>query len=112
SWRFVRRDVAPDVREMTEGRPVETDPVEKGRITRDAAILAITFAFGYSLLGFDLVMSLHHKWVSNLYGAFYFMGGFLGGLGTLAILTISLRRSMGLEQLITKKQLHDLGKLV
>jgi len=112
SWRFVRRDLAPDIQEIAEGRPVDPDPEEKGRITRDAAIMTIAFAFGYSLLGFDFVMSLNHKWMSNLYGAFYFMGGFLGALSTLAILSISLRRAMGLEGLISAKQLHDLGKLV
>src|SRR4029077_2577387 len=75
SWRFVRRDLAPDIQELASGQPVDPDPEEKGRIMREAAILTVAFAFGYSLLGFDLVMSLNHKWMSNLYGAFYFMGG-------------------------------------
>jgi len=57
-------------------------------------------------------MSLNHKWMSNLYGAFYFMGGFLGALGTLAVLSLILRRAMGLEELMSTRQLHDLGKLV
>jgi len=112
SWRFVRRDLAPDIQELAEGRPVDPDLEEKGRITRDAAILAIAFAFGYSLLGFDFVMSLNHKWMSNLYGAFYFMGGFLGALSILSLFTLALRRSMGLEALISARQRHDLGKLV
>jgi len=43
----------------------------------DAAILVLAVRLSvYSLLGYDLVMSLAHKWVSNLYGAFYFMGAF------------------------------------
>src|SRR3989304_1772646 len=74
SWRFVRHDVAPDLREIPEGRPVELDAADKGQISREAAFLVIGYAFGYTLLGYDLVMSLAHKWVSNLYGAFYFMG--------------------------------------
>ena len=112
SWRFVRRDLAPDIEELATGRPVNPDAEEKGRIMRDAAIMTMAFAFGYSLLGFDFVMSLNHKWMSNLYGAFYFMGGFLGALGTLAILSLTLRRPMGLHDLLSTKQLHDLGKLV
>jgi hypothetical protein len=112
SWRFVHRDMAPDFRELAERRPVAVDPEEKGRITRDAAIMVVAFAFGYSLLGFDLVMSLNYRWVSNLYGAFYFMGGFLGALGAIAIITLILRRAMQLEHLISPKQIHDLGKLV
>ena len=112
SWRFVRRDLAPDVRELAEGRPIDPDAHEKGLISRDAAIMVLAFAFGYTLLGFDFVVSLNHKWMSNLYGAFYFMGGFLGALGSLAILSLTLRRAMGLDGLLTSRQLHDLGKLM
>ncbi|HKW40996.1 MAG TPA: hypothetical protein VJN39_07100 [Gemmatimonadales bacterium] len=110
SWRFVRRDLAPDVRELAEGRPVERLEGRDG-ISRAAAILIVAFAFGYSLLAFDLIMSLAHKWVSNLFGAFYFMGSFLAALMGLAVLGVAVRRRMGLEQLISHKQLHDLGKL-
>src|SRR5438067_2618246 len=110
SWRFVRHDVAPDVRELADGRPV--DRLEgRDQIAREAAILVVGYAFGYSLLAFDLMMSLAHKWVSNLFGAFYFMGSFLAALMALAVLAIAVRRRMGLAQLISAKQLHDLGKL-
>ena len=112
SWRFVRRDLAPDVRELAEGRPIDPDAHEKGLISREAAIMVIAYAFGYTLLGFDFVVSLNHKWMSNLYGAFYFMGGFLGALGSLAILSLTLRRPMGLEGLLSSRQLHDLAKLI
>jgi hypothetical protein len=112
SWRFVRRDLAPDIQELAEGRPIDPDAHEKGLISREAAIIVIAFAFGYTLLGFDFVVSLNHKWMSNLYGAFYFMGGFLGALGSLAILSLTLRRAMGLDGLLSSRQLHDLGKLL
>src|SRR6266705_5894306 len=109
SWRFVRHDIAPDVRELADGRPA--DRLEgRDQIAREAAILVVGYAFGYSLLAFDLMMSLAHKWVSNLFGAFYFMGSFLAALMALAVLTIALRRRMRLEQLVSEKQLHDLGK--
>jgi hypothetical protein len=110
SWRFVHHDLAPDVRELADGRPA--DRLEgRDQITREAAILIVGYAFGYSLLAFDLMMSLAHKWVSNLFGAFYFMGSFLAALMLLAVLVITLRRRMGLAELVTPKQLHDLGKL-
>lgn len=110
SWRFVRHDMAPDVRELAEGRAV--DRLE-GRdvIMRDAAILVVAYAFGYSLLAFDHIMSLAHKWVSNLFGVFYFMGSFLAALMALAVLAIAVRRRMGLTGVFSRKQQHDLGKL-
>lgn len=112
SWRFVRRDMAPDIREIAEGHPVELSETEKGPLARDAALVVLAYAFGYSLLGFDLIMSLAHRWVSNLFGAFYFMGSLLGALGTLALITLAVRRRMGIADLVSVRQRHDLGKLV
>jgi len=109
SWRFVRHDTAPDVRELGGETVVRTE--DAPRISRDAAFLILAYAFGYSLLGYDLIMSLSTKWVSNLFGAFYFMGSFLAGLMALAILSILLRRTMGLAGIYTSRQQHDLGKL-
>ena len=110
SWRFVRHDTAPDVREVTGGQVVARTE-DAARISRDAAILILAYAFGYSLLGYDLIMSLATKWVSNLFGAFYFMGSFLAGLMLLAVLALVLRRAMGLGGIYTSRQQHDLGKL-
>jgi len=110
SWRFVGRDLAPDVRELATGEVVDRKE-DADRITRDAAILVLAYAFGYSLLGYDLVMSLANKWVSNLYGAFYFMGSFLAGLMALAVFGVALRRAMGLGDVFSTRQQHDLAKL-
>ena len=111
SWRFVRADLAPDIAELATGTPVDPSESERGRISRDAALVVLGFAFGLSLIAFDLVMSLAHKWVSNLYGAFYFMGSFLAALMWLAVLSIRMRRRMELDGLYSAKQQHDLGKL-
>ncbi len=109
SWRFVRHDTAPDLRELAGETVARTD--DAARISREAAFLILAFAFGYSLLGYDLIMSLSTKWVSNLFGAFYFMGSFLAGLMMLAVLSIVLRSTMGLAGIYTSRQQHDLGKL-
>jgi hypothetical protein len=110
AWRFVRRDVAPDAKEVATGIAAERTE-DSGSISRDAAIFLVVWAFGASLLGFDLVMSLAHKWVSNLYGAFYFMGSFLAALMALAVTAVAMRRAMRLGSLYSGKQQHDLGKL-
>ncbi|HXF95943.1 MAG TPA: hypothetical protein VNI61_07545 [Gemmatimonadales bacterium] len=112
SWRFVRHDLAPDIQELANGRPPEPDAGAEATITREAAFVVLGYAVGYSLLGFDLIMSLAHKWVSNLFGAFYFMGSFLGALGATALLTLAVRRPMGIAELVSPKQLHDIGKLI
>jgi hypothetical protein len=110
SWRFVRNDTAPDVEELRSGEAVPR-LTNAPAISRDAAIVVLAYAFGYSLLAFDFIMSLAHKWVSNLFGVFYFMGSFLAALMFLAVLAIALRRSMGLDGIYSSRQQHDLGKL-
>src|SRR6185503_19037389 len=62
SWRFVRHDTAPDIREVESGQPVDRRE-DMPRISREAAFVILAFAFGYSMLGYDLIMSLAHKWV-------------------------------------------------
>lgn len=111
SWRFVRRDMAPDVAELATGKPAVDDAGSKGLVSRDAAILIVSWGFAYSLLGFDFIMSLAPRWISNLYGAFFFMGSFLTALMTTALIGLWMRKAMKLEHLISPKQLHDLGKL-
>jgi len=111
SWRFVRRDTAPDVQELATGTPATDDVASKGLASKDAAILIVSWAFAYSFLGFDFIMSLAPRWVSNLYGAFFFMGSFLSALMTTAVLAHWMRKAMKLEHLISPKQMHDLGKL-
>ena len=112
SWRFVRRDVAPDEQEIADGRPAHLDAEAERLLTRDAVLVLVASMFGYTLLGYDLVMSLAHKWISNLYGAFYFIGGFLGGLTLTGALTLGFRGALGIKEHVSPKQIHDLGKLV
>lgn len=73
--------------------------------------LVIAYVVVMSLLAFDLEMSLAPHWLSNLLGGFFFMGAWLTGLTSLAILAIFWRRHLELENLITTTHLHDIGKL-
>jgi hypothetical protein len=76
-----------------------------------APALIITYVVVMSLVAFDLIMSLAPHWLSNLLGGFYFMGAWLTGLTSLALLMLFWRRHYGLEEIITSAHLHDLGKL-
>ncbi len=76
-----------------------------------APALIITYVVVMSLVAFDLIMSLAPHWLSNLLGGFYFMGAWLTGLTSLALLMLFWRRHYGLEEIITAAHLHDLGKL-
>jgi len=76
-----------------------------------APITALIFALFIGLLAWDFVMSLEPFWFSTLIGPYLFMGGFLGGIMTTAIIVIALRDRLSLHDWIVPSTLHDLGKL-
>lgn len=76
-----------------------------------APITAILYALVFSLLGFDLVMSLSPHWYSTLFGMYFFTGSFYSGLAVVIFLSLLAVKRFDLEAFIRKNQFHDLGKL-
>ena len=60
--------------------------------TRLAPLICIVYAFGFSVIAFDQVMSLSPTWYSNLFGAYFSWGGFLSAVA----LTVSSREGVRL----------------
>jgi hypothetical protein len=81
-------------------------------LKRIAPALLLLYAFGFSILAFDQVMSLSPMWFSNLFGAYFSWGGFLSAVAATALLTVLHRGAPGLEGEITAGRLHDLGKML
>jgi hypothetical protein len=77
-----------------------------------APVICLVYAFGFSMIAFDQVMSLTPTWFSNLFGAFFAWGGFLSAVSVTALLSVLHRSYPGLEGEITKGRLHDLGKMI
>jgi hypothetical protein len=78
---------------------------------RLAVFLVLAFAFFWSVLAWDLSMSLDTHFQSTLYGWWIFMGGWLGAIMSFTLLTLWWRRFLGAHHLIVEKHFHDLGKL-
>ncbi|HEX8726726.1 MAG TPA: hypothetical protein VF737_15160 [Gemmatimonadaceae bacterium] len=76
-----------------------------------AVAMAITYAIGWSLLAWDLSMTLSMRFQSDLYSWWFFMGAWLSALMMFALLVMAWRRYLGIEDVITDKQIHDIGKL-
>ncbi len=126
---FVYNDLKPDVSQLREhvtgwrralydkiagdftGDPEQLQKIEQ-RIHWLAPLLIILYAYTFSIVAFDLIMSLAPYWVSNLFGAFFFMGAFLTGLTTLALAMVYWRKQLGMESVIGIHDFHDLGKLI
>jgi Ni/Fe-hydrogenase subunit HybB-like protein len=125
-WKLVREDVKPDMSELrslatgSRRRLYErwsteyerTTPVEQeARLRRIAPLYLVIYAYVFTLVAFDGIMALQPHWFSNLLGGFFFMGSFLGAHMLLALLMIYGARHLGIAELVSPKQRHDLGKL-
>src|SRR5690606_32069508 len=65
-----------------------------------------------TIIAFDGIMALQPHWFSNLFGGWFFMGAFLGGHTLLALMMMYGVKAVGLQEYVTPKQRHDLGKMV
>jgi hypothetical protein len=125
-WKLVRADMLPDmhaVRSVITGSRrgmferwsslyERTSPVEhERRIRRLAPVYVVLYAYVFTVMAFDCIMALQPHWFSNLLGGFFFMGSFLGAHMLLALLMIYGARHLGVADLVSPKQRHDLGKL-
>jgi hypothetical protein len=127
-WKLVKADMLPDIHAtraaVAGGRRALFDRWSQGyqaaspavveheaRIHRLAPIYVVLYAYVLTLVAFDGIMALQPHWFSNLLGGFIFMGAFLGAHMLLALLMIYGGAHLGISDLISAKQRHDLGKL-
>jgi hypothetical protein len=121
---LIRADLLPDlkaVRDRADGKAQGRwdrmlagydEAANHTRIYRLAPIYAVTYALVLTIVAFDGIMALQPHWFSNLLGGWYFMGSFLGAHTLLALLMLYGTRAQGLQEFISGKQRHDLGKMV
>ena len=129
-WRLIRADLVPDMLAVRGAVPAarrrallrSMDPrattaaprrqfAQQERIRRLAPIYVVLYAIVLTLVAFDGIMALQPHWFSNLLGGFFFMGSFLGAHMLLALMMIYGASHLGVTDLVSPKQRHDLGKL-
>lgn len=75
----------------------------------------VLYCFAYpvvfSLMAYDLIMSLDYRWISTMFGGWNFTSGLLQSWGMLVFITWWMAGRHGVDQYISKKLYHDLGKL-
>jgi uncharacterized membrane protein YkgB len=84
----------------------------KRRMTAIAPVLALLFAIIWGFIAIDWAMSLDPHFFSTMFPVAFFVTAFHGGIAATAIATTVIRRNAKLEDFITTRQYHDLGKLV
>jgi hypothetical protein len=127
-WKLVKADLVPDMyatlsvvsggrRGLFERWSQGYQPSSAGafehesRIRRLAPLYTVIYVYVLTLVAFDGIMALQPHWFSNLLGGFIFMGAFLGAHMLLALLMIYGSAHLGISDLVSPKQRHDLGKL-
>ena len=127
-WKLVWADMIPDMFAVKAAAPDErrlryerwsrgytgssADGVQQEvRIHRLAPTYAVIYVYVLTLVAFDGIMALQPHWYSNLLGGFIFMGAFLGAHMLLALQMIYSAAHLGVADLVSPKQRHDLGKL-
>jgi len=111
SFAFVRVSRADDARAWATA----TDDIElpPHSIRVFAPVVGVLFAVVYTLIAFDLVMSLAPVWRSTLFGWYFFAGAFWSGLSAMALTAVVLRGRLGAHNVFTNPiVMHDVGKMV
>jgi len=98
------------------GRGWRGDEVELERsqriLGRFAPIMVLGWMIVFSMLSFDMAMSLMPGFTSVVWGAHYVIGGWLGLLALVAILANRYSKRYPLDGVWGRWQFHDLGKLM
>ena len=82
-------------------------------IRRLAPAVAICYVVVYTLLAFDLVMSLAPLWRSTLFGWYFVAGSFWSALVAMSFTAVLLGRYLGPGSVFEQRRVfHDLGKLI
>ena len=125
-WKLVRADMEPDMyaaRSAVSGTRrrlfdrwssgyERTLPAQhEVTIHRLAPAYVVVYAYVFTVVAFDCIMALQPHWFSNLLGGFFFMGSFLGAHMLLALMMLYGSAHLGVADLVSPKQRHDLGKL-
>jgi hypothetical protein len=76
-----------------------------------SVVLCLVFGFGWTVLAWDLSMSLDYHFQSTMYGWQVFMGGWVVALMIQSILVRLWRNALGAEDIIVDRHFHDIGKL-
>jgi hypothetical protein len=88
------------------------DPKLTLRAQRFSAPGAMLFALTLTFAAFDWIMSLEPTWFSTIFGVYYFATGVVSSLAVIILVTMSLRSSGPLRDVVTVEHYHDLGKLM
>ncbi len=82
------------------------------KLRKLAPAVVILYALTFSFFAWDFMMSLDPHWFSTLFGPFYFMGSFIAAIGFTIIISVVLKRYLGLNEYLGQYHYWDMGKIL
>ena len=70
------------------------------------------FTISFSVVAFDLLMSLTPHWFSTMWGVYIFAGAYQTGLSALAVSIFYLKKNGYLGDAVNDNHIHDVGKFI
>jgi hypothetical protein len=110
AWVFTRTVLAPDLPGSAAGA---SDLVRRrGRLSTLSVVFVLCYAFGMTVLAWDLLMSLDPHWYSTMFPVILFWGPILNAVAWTILLTVLAGDRLGVGQYVGRATWHDLGKLL
>jgi hypothetical protein len=82
------------------------------RLGRYSALFVPVFALTFTCGAYDWVLSLDPDWFSTMFAVYVFAGTFVQGIAAVTLAGLLLRNRGYLEEWLSERQLHDLGKML
>lgn len=108
-------DKAPAWWSRITGGDTDLDAARDAGIKFQATIFPVIgflYALVFSLVAFDMIMSLAPWWFSNMFGGWIFASSVWLSLATMGFVAVLARDWLGLGDWLTTNVTHDLGKLL
>jgi len=109
--RLRREGLAARLTKNWRGDEPEQLKTQRFMRTISPVIIAV-YALGFTVLSFDLEMSIAHHWQSSMFPGIYWLGQFYAAFGTTALLIALWRRRAPVEEVISSHNLMDLGNML
>ncbi|EPG76466.1 putative membrane protein [Leptospira fainei serovar Hurstbridge str. BUT 6] len=72
----------------------------------------VFFALSFSLVSFEVIMSLTPHWFSTMFGVYCFAAAYQAGLSSFVVVAYFLKKKGYLGNLVNENHIHDLGKFM
>lgn len=108
SYFYVRISLDQDLKGVSNDKSNGYFP----RLRKLAPAIVILYTITFSFFAWDFMMSLDPHWFSTLFGPYYFMGSFIAAIGFTIIISVVLKRHLGLSEYLGQHHYWDMGKIL